>query len=179
MDVLHFLKSHHDTIREGFDRLAHAEGVKARRSALDDLARDIQVHVALEKDYLYPEISGLFAGADVLVTTGLANGTVIGKRLKVLTKLAGKTASEQGEFPKRQAELKDAVIKHFEQEEQTLMPKMRSLIRTEEREDLGQVFMDVKAEVLASLTTDPVPPPAAPQGKTLRSGSPARGRKRA
>ena len=164
MDVLHFLKSHHDQVRAGFALLEAAEGVKARRTLLEALARDVQVHVALEKDYLYPELADLFPGSDVLTDTGLASGVVIGKRLKTLVKLAAKTAAEQESFGKRLGELKEAVYKHFEQEEQQLMPKMRAHIRTEDREDLGQLFMDVKAEVLDSLSA-PEPAAPAPRGR--------------
>lgn len=176
MDVLHFLKSHHDSVRRGLISLSDADGVKARRAAFDELARDVQVHLSLEKDYLYPEISGLFSGAEALVTAGLASGVVIGRRLKVIAKLVAKTSAEQGEFPKRLAELREAVLKHLEQEEQSLMPKMRSMIRTEEREDLGQVFMDVKADVLAATT---VLENKGAIEKALASSSTSKGRKRA
>ena len=43
---------------------------------------------------------------------------------------------------------------HFDQEEQNLMPKMRLHIRTEEREDLGQVFADAEAELLIALAAE-------------------------
>jgi hypothetical protein len=47
-----------------------------------------------------------------------------------------------------------ALTMHFDQEEQNLMPKMRMHIRTEEREDLGQVFADAEAEVLIALAAE-------------------------
>jgi len=167
MDVLHFIKSHHDSLREGLARLTAAEGVKARRIALEELSRDLQVHLALEKDYLYPEIGDLFPGGDVLVVAGQASVLVISKRLKTLQKLAVKPAGEQEGWTKRLVELAEAMQRHFEQEEQTLMPKMRLLIRTEDREDLGQLFLDVQTEVLTAL-----------EGETVPQG-PGKGRKRA
>ena len=63
-------------------------------------------------------------------------------------KLVAKPVAEQDGYDKRLVELKDAFLKHFDQEERVLMPKLRSLMRTEDREDLGQVFIDAKAELL-------------------------------
>jgi hypothetical protein len=167
MDVLHFLKTNHDTIRAELARLVELDGVKARRAELDELARAVQMHLVLERDYLYPEVSGLFSGAEALVTAGLAEAAVIEKRLKAITKLAAKPAAEQDGFDKRLDELRAAVIGHFDQEEQMLMPKIRELIRTEDREDLGQVFLDAKADALAAApgTGDDAGSQRAPQRK--------------
>jgi hypothetical protein len=164
MDCLHFIKTQHDALRSALSNLAAADGVKVRRTLVDDLARDVQVYVTLEKDYLYPEISGLFPGADVIAAAGVANGAALIRRIKALKTLVAKNASEQDGYPKRLKELEEALFKHFEQEEQVLMPKMRSLIRTEDREDLGQVFLEVQSEILAALSSD---------------GAAAKGRKRA
>lgn len=149
MDVLHFLKTQHDLLRDGLTQVESADGVKARRTQLEELNRELNVHLLLEKDYLYPELGDLFPGADVLVTAGLASASTISRRAKTLIKLAAKPAAEQEGYSKRLAELKDSILKHFDQEEQSLMPKIRNLIRTEDREDLGQVFIDAKAELLA------------------------------
>ncbi len=154
MDCLHFIKSHHDAIRDAFAVLLATDGVKIRRAMVDDLARDVHVYVALEKEYLYPEVGGLFPGGDSVAAAGVANGAAITRRTKALKALAAKPANEQEDFQKRLRELHDSVLKHFDQEEQILMPKIRAMIRTEDREDLGQVFLEVKTELLASLATD-------------------------
>lgn len=148
MDVLHFLKSDHDAIRTGLDRLEKSDGVKVRRAVLDELARRVQTHMVLERDYLYPEIAELFAGVEALVSIGLANMTQISRRLKVLVKLVSQPVAQQASYPKKLEELREAVLQHFEHEEQSLLPKLRYLIRTEDREDLGQVFLDVRDELM-------------------------------
>ena len=151
MDVLHFLKSDHDSIRASLDLVVAADGVKTRRIHLEDLAKLLQVHLVLERDYLYPEISGLFLGVDAVIDLGLATAALTSKRLKLLVKLASKPADEQEGIDKRVAELRESILKHFDHEEQHLLPKMRYLIRTEDREDLGQVFVDVRDDVMKSL----------------------------
>lgn len=168
MDVLHFLKTQHDLLRDGLTRVEGADGIKARRMHLEEMTRMLNVHLVIEKDYLYPELVDLFPGSDALVTAGLASGSTIGRRLKTLVKLAAKPVAEQEGYGKRLVELKESLLKHFDQEEQILMPKIRSLIRTEDREDLGQVFLDAKAELAVGAE------PAAPQ-----VAAPANGRKRA
>jgi hypothetical protein len=148
MDVLHFIKSYHDEVRQVLDSVESADGPKARRQRLDDLARLVQAYLDLEKDYLYPEIGDLFAGVDTLVRAGEANGAAIGRRMKNLVKLLAKPVNEQEGWEKRLAELRESLIEHFDSEEQVLMPKMRLMIRTEDREDLGQVFLDARDELL-------------------------------
>ena len=154
MDCLHFIKTQHDVLRAALAGLMAADGVKARRTLADDLARDVQVYLALEKEYLYPEVAGLFPGADVIAAAGTANGQALVRRIKAIKALVSKNVTEQDAYPKRLKEFEEARLKHFEHEEQILMPKMRAMIRTEDREDLGQVFLEVQSEVLASLTED-------------------------
>jgi hypothetical protein len=149
MDVLHFLKTQHDLLRTALARVEQDDGVKARRLHIDGLARELATQLVIEKDYLYPELIGLFPGSDTVVANGLASGALINRRIKVLVKLIAKTAAEQDGYDKRLAELKDSLLKHCEQQEQILMPKLRSLIRTEDREDLGQVFVEAKQDLVA------------------------------
>jgi hypothetical protein len=147
MDILHFIKSRHDGMRDRLSELEQQDGVKARRATLDGLSQDVQTYLVLEKDYLYPEITGLFPEAETLVQTGLASGSIIGRRTKALVKLLAMPLAEQGgAWPKRLAELKESILKHFDQEERLLMPKLRALLRTEDREDLGQVFLEMEGE---------------------------------
>lgn len=154
MDVLHFIKSYHDEVMQAVDAVIAADGLNDHRQQIDSLARLIQAYIELEKDYLYPEISDLFAGVDSLVRMGEANGAAILRRLKNLLKLLDKPREEQVGWDKRLIELREGLVEHFDNEEQVLMPKMRLMIRTEDREDLGQVFLDARDELLRSRTAD-------------------------
>lgn len=160
MDVLQYLKADHEAIRTALEQLGRAEAVKLRRTQLDELAKQIQIHLVLERDYLYPEIAGLFVGAEAQIDAGLAQAAVIVKRLKSLQKIVETSATAQDGWVKRFQELRDAVHKHFDNEEQLLLPKLRIAIRTEDREDLGQVFLDAQTDVLTSLDSAPSAPSA-------------------
>ncbi len=163
MDVLHFIKADHDAIRASVERLAASDGVKARRLRCDEVAQLLTIHLGLEKDFLYPELLDLFANGRALVDVGLANGVIIGKKMKLLTKLVQAPAAEQAaSYAKRFQELKDAVLAHLETQEQALLPKLRENMRTEEREDLGEVFLDAKTELRRNLYGEGEPVAAAP-----------------
>jgi hypothetical protein len=157
MDILTILKTEHDLIRAGFTKLESCDGVKNHRAMVEDLGRTLQIQLTLQKDYLYPEIAGLFFGAENLVDVGLANGATIARRLKAVLKEAAKPLVARAAFEKKVAELREGVLKHFEAEEQLLMPKVRGLIRTEEREDIGQLYLDMKEDVTRVLATPPGP----------------------
>ncbi len=159
MDVLYVIKSDHELIKMGFSRLEAADGVKSRRLVFDELARVLQVHLSLARDYLYPEINGLFPGSEALIDIGLAQATIIGKKLKALSKLTVGPASEQVGYAKRVIEVRDTVLAHLASEENLVLPRMRDLIRTEDREDLGEVFEDAQAEIRRQLE-EPVSPVA-------------------
>lgn len=147
MDVLLFIKESHVTLRSRCSELEAESGIKGRRTALETLAKELELHLTLEQDYLYPELIGLFNGAEAMTATGAANATTIRRRLKALQKQLGMPASDQAAYPKKLAELVEAVGTHFEVEEQTLMPKIRDSMRTEDREDLGDVLIETKADL--------------------------------
>lgn len=151
MDILHYLKTHHDSIRTTCESLLQAKAVKERKAQLEALVKATEVYLTLERDFLYPEISGLFAAADSLIEAAEANAANVDKMLKSLVKTASSNAAV---FAARLQEFQLALTRHFDQEEQNLMPKMRMHIRTEEREDLGQVFADAEAEVLMALAAE-------------------------
>lgn len=150
MDVLHFLRSDHEAMRRSLDRLDRAAPVSQLTLALEEAVAFVEVHLGLEKDYLYPEISGAFNGVDAFVATGLANGSVIEKKLKAVLKILARDDVEsdrEGLFHAI-ADLKTHAFAHFDQEERLLLPKLREFVRTEDREDLGQILQDVQEERL-------------------------------
>lgn len=161
MDVLHVIKANHDVIKGAFARLEGADGVKARRLAFDEAARELQVHLLLEKDYLYPEVTGLFPGSDTIADVALASGVILGKKLKALGKLTVAPAGDQAGYVKKVAELREAVAAHLASEENQILPKMRDFIRTEDREDLGEVFEDSLSDIRRQFEQPVTPAPAA------------------
>jgi len=147
VDVLQFIKTSHDHIREDLGRFLKSDGIKARRSTFESLAGVITTQMVLERDYLYPELPGLFPEAQLVVSTGLANGSLISKKLKLLEKSLAKAVKEQSGIERKIEEFSDLLENHFVQQEQVLMPRLRQCMRTEDREELGQVFEDVRDDL--------------------------------
>jgi hypothetical protein len=165
MDVLHIMKADHELIRAKLAAFETADGISARRKLFSELEREFMIHAAIEDGYLYPEMSGLFPGADVLVDVCLANHAILAKLLAGIGKLIAKPATEHAGLPNKIGELSLQMRKHVEIQEQSLMPKIRQLISTQEREDLGQVLLDMKADAAAGIDIS-VPKIDTKKGKT-------------
>jgi hypothetical protein len=163
VDVLQFIKTSHDEIREDLGRFLKSDGIKARRSSFESLSGVITTLMLLEKDYLYPELPGLFPEAELIVSTGLANGSLISKKLKLIEKSLAKAVKEQVGIEKKIEEFSELLETHFSQQEQSLMPRLRQTMRTDDREELGQVFEDVRNDMRSGTLSLDVKP-----GTTLR-----------
>jgi hypothetical protein len=160
VDVLQFIKTSHDQIREDLGRFLKSDGIKARRSTFESLSGVITTQLLLERDYLYPELPGLFPEAELVVSTGLANGSLISKKLKLLEKSLAKAVKEQAGIERKIEEFSQLLETHFNQQEQSLMPRLRQSMRTEDREELGQVFVDVREDMkVGTITLDAKPGP--------------------
>lgn len=146
MDVLHFLRSDHEAIKLAFDCVDRAPQVSELTSALKDATSAVGLHLDLEREFLYPEIAGAFNGVDALVSAGLANAAVIEKKVKEVHHLLSDADSAKDDLLAVMADLKRQTLAHFEQEERLLLPKLREFVRTEIREDLGEVLLDVQEE---------------------------------
>lgn len=156
MDILYFLKSEF----EEFKSLIQAADLKvkasqltasqetAHRDARSSLGLALRLYMILNRDYIYPEIRGLSPNIDLLINQGQM-------RLQEIESLFGGAFLGQGEAihnldEKTFHRLLLALKEHINLEEQLLMPKIRLQMRTEDREDLGQVLVDVKDEILAA-----------------------------
>ncbi len=144
MDVLFLMKSEHDLIRGQLQEFESSKTAKAAKKAFESLEGLVGYYLTLEKDYIYPEIIGLFSGAERLVERGLCRQKEITDRMielsEVFSKKSAKTLKSQTKA------FSELTREHLEILEERLMPELRSRIDTSDREDLGQVFLDVKQE---------------------------------
>lgn len=150
MDVLALMKQDHDIVRSRLRAIREAKGVKNRRSAVLVCEASLKVQLGLEKDYLYPEITDLYPSSDHVIKIGLAAGVTIKRHLSQLVKLSAQPQAKQTGFEDKLEKLQEAVEKHLTEQQDLLMPRMRAAMRTEDREDLGQLFQEVREELAAS-----------------------------
>jgi hemerythrin-like domain-containing protein len=146
MDVLHVIKAEHDEIRNLLAAIPLIKAASETQKKVSALLDRVRRHHFLEHNYLYPEVAALSPGRDIVVDLCVVNSTVVKRTAEELAKLIGKTALT-APAKKKLADLTGLILRHFETEEQSLMPKIRQGISTPDREDLGQVFLDAAAEL--------------------------------
>jgi len=136
MDVLYVLRAQHDEMRKNFLDLgndsAKAQAVLSRLLGYINAAREC----------LYPELSDLISDGEALLEGASEHWAILAK----ISKSLEKDAKKGGAIAGKAAELSKAAEAYFQFEEQMVMPKVRSGIRTEEREDLGDLFLDEVAD---------------------------------
>jgi len=147
MDVLSLLKRDHDQIQcllEGFNPSASGDDL---RSVLTPLKAAMSDLMKIEADYLFPEVGDLFTGADVIVDRAMARQTEISATLLSLKEvLADKNVSNETLMP-LVAEISRLIGSHIKDQQDLLIPRIRKLIPTQDREDLAEVFMEAKREL--------------------------------
>jgi len=146
MDILQWLKMDHEAMLRSVDKLG--SGPRGPLATLiSELAIDLLGHLKAEEEYLLPELTDRFPGAEIILDLCSANQKIIRKNLKSMLK----ASSEKDSTALDQAivELRKAVTQHLELQETQLMPKLRQHVPTGEREDLGLLVEDMLADVKA------------------------------
>ena len=159
MDVLQVIKEEHESIRGLLDQAEKNSSIAAQKQIISELLEKAQHHLQLEGDYLYPEIAGLFNEAPNFIKNWSDNHKNIKKKIKDIEKML-QTKTDSNTIKKKIAPLATDLASHLRDEESLLMPKLRQLISTQDREDLGQVFLDYR---------DTVASQSSPKAKRLRS----------
>jgi hemerythrin superfamily protein len=140
-DAVEILKSDHVLIKSLVGELAEATDGKQRRSALSRLKAVLTIHNATEENLVYPalaqfaqskgESDRLFqetAGADVLVfelDTMLQTGA-------------------ESDFRAKAAKLRDAVLAHIEEEENTAFPKLQDAADPDQSKSLTRAVREFR-----------------------------------
>ncbi len=153
MDILQWLKLDHEAMLRSVQHLGaevqSAGGAVKTKTILEqqvtELAAELLGHIKAEEEYLLPEMTGRFPGAELLADLCSANHKVLKKHIKSLLKAASE-GDREGASSAATALVK-AVDLHLDVQETQLMPKLRQHVPTSEREDLGQLVADLMAEI--------------------------------
>ena len=143
MDVLALVKGDHLDLAERLATLKRRDPTKNKKF-LRTMCEAMQSFVGRNRDYFYPEIDGLFDGSEALVELAHSRATGVDRLVDGLMKSASRANTTRKTLEKRLGELEEALGQLVRFEQETLMPKVRRSMRTEEREDLGQVFLDLR-----------------------------------
>lgn len=167
MDVLQVIKTEHEDLRALLKQLSDLDSVVEKRKVFERLNTELDRHMVLEEHYLYPEISELFQGADSFVDVSLARHKILRKHIKQLSECLTQPVAKQKNLNELIEKFNSEASSHLTHEEDAIMPKLRRLIPTQDREDLGVVFLDARDHALEGLK------------KTLNGKEAVKGKKRA
>lgn len=140
-DVAQIIANDHRAVEKLFAELESREG--DRRRLVDQVIGELSAHTTAEEQVIYPAVRDMVPGGGRMADQALAEHKAMKQELAKL---------EQGqpgdhEFENTLTALIDAVRDHVPQEENDLLPTLRSVIGQDKMEELGKIFEEVKGTV--------------------------------
>lgn len=152
MDVLRFIKDDHERIRGLFKQFESVETPDDTRRAMTELLTASRAYQTVEQGHILPEFSAFLSDRDqATIAACQKQCDELKSAHDELLKDAAKALAKARSFDalrKRVLDLKAKTLSHFEQIEQELMPRVRQSIPTQDREDMGVVFQDLRDEAV-------------------------------
>ncbi|MCB9228078.1 MAG: hypothetical protein H6618_00555 [Deltaproteobacteria bacterium] len=145
MDILSLLKAERESLLQ---ILLDTEEQEASGSALSILfwpmEEAIRLSIRTERDFLYPEISELLPNAAKLTELGQQQHERIEFLLEMLT--GSLQDHQEASCQDAWGRLKSEILLHIRHQQERIMPEMRALIPTQDREDLAEILQDLRLE---------------------------------
>ena len=148
MDVIDVIKKDHRRVEELFSRFRGGGGLtglvrrvtgdvptRQRRSAVDGLCRELDLHARLEEEIVYPAVRG---------TGDPELGRLVGEslrehaRVKELVANLRATGHDDGETTARVEALEECVRRHVSEEEGEMLPRLEQIMSDRDRGQLGR-----------------------------------------
>ena len=146
MDLLFLLKLEHDQIRALLLLLSSGPSQEILRDRLRALEQISTRLIRIEADFLFPEVDNLFVGVANILSNAVNNQDKITSLLSVINELMLSDGEPSHEFSETLALLLKTIEAHVADQQEFLIPRIRKLIPTKDREELGQVFLEVRGE---------------------------------
>jgi hemerythrin superfamily protein len=148
MDVIEVIKKDHRRVEELFSRFRGGGGLtglvrrvtgdvptRQRRSAVEGLCRELDVHARLEEEIVYPAARGIGDPELVrLVEESLREHA----RVKDLVAQLRATGPEDGKTNTRVDALEECVRHHVSEEEGEMLPRLEQIMSERDRAQLGR-----------------------------------------
>ena len=149
MDILFLLKLEQENVlkltRAFKERvLSSSEGVAG---VYAEIKGALKLFFSIDEEFLYQEIGELFPNAHKSIDYGMKLHTEIGVTLAKLDSCI-EGSSDNGDLSALSEDLCRAVVQHIEHQQENIIPRMRERIPTQEREDLAEVFSEIKDELV-------------------------------
>lgn len=157
MDILQLIKEEHAEINGILPRLKDDEIDLKWHQLYDRASALVLAHLQVEERYLFPEIEEMFPSASEFVTLALDNHKAMREVLARIDKGLALKKRSIDQILEWISELDELVTKHLQLEEDIVMPKLRRMIPTSEREEMGEVWKDTRDDILSMRTTSANP----------------------
>lgn len=141
MDALDVLMHDHRMVEQLFRDYEAAASDRQRRGVVELLVRELSKHAALEEMLLYPLARKVLPDGDREIDEHLSEHMGVKQTLLALDRL-GEGDQRTGELV---AELRREVSEHIQEEEGTLMPRLRQAVSQQELDRLGELIGQAKA----------------------------------
>ena len=147
-DALKLLKEDHDKVRGLLDKLDEttSRGAKTRRTLLEQIATELQVHTQIEEEIFYPAFREAAEKNDdeELYWEALEEHGIV-KEFE-LPRIADEDV-ETERFGAMAGVLKELVTHHIREEEKEMFPRARKLMSRDELVELGDRIQRRKQEL--------------------------------
>jgi hemerythrin-like domain-containing protein len=146
-DAIALLKRDHETVRQLLSQLEDTttRGVKRRQDLLAKIAREVEIHAAIEEEIFYPAFRAKAESSEdeELFLEASEEHKLVHGSLPELQQ----TDPATDLFSARAKVLKDLIEHHAEEEEKELLPRAKKLMSAEELGDLGTQLEERKLEL--------------------------------
>jgi hemerythrin superfamily protein len=171
-EAVALLKADHRAIEQLFRRFERSRGAADRKRLADRIVRELSVHAAIEEELVYSALRRVSNGDPGHVLRALEEHHLAKLALSEIERLP---ASDERLAPKVRV-LADAVRRHVQEEERTLLPAAQRLLDAGERQRLGEAL--VRAKAAAPTRPHPLAPDEPPASTLANAGAAAYDRSR-
>lgn len=146
MDILSLLKSEQEAVLHSLQEPqgADRECPDTLKNLFASMSASIREYMAVDQEFLYLEIEGVLPNASRLSDVGRSHHEKIQSLLDSVLGQIG-TRNSDGILVEWAA-LQQEVLSHVRYQQENIIPRMRELIPTQDREDLAEVLQDLKDE---------------------------------
>lgn len=142
MNAITMLKHQHREVEALFNQMHKARTGSARRAVFERIADALAVHSAIEERHFYPSVKE--RSTEVILLESLEEHLAIKRVIADLLRLD----ASNGTFPAKVKVLEDEVLRHVEEEEGTLFPRVEQMFDDEALESLGEAMEETQTALL-------------------------------
>jgi hemerythrin superfamily protein len=134
MDALELLKADHKAVKELFKKAQGNNNEKQQKQLFERIKAELETHTHIEETVFYPAVGKIDELKDMVLESLEEH-----KQVKTLLREMENLSEDSDKFEPKLKVLMENVEHHAEEEEEGKMfPKLRKLMNSEDREELGQ-----------------------------------------